>query len=58
MNKKLGGTIALLAIGLLSQAQKVTVAKVLEDAKKQTFVMMTNVKKKGKNIIQDHTFVQ
>ena len=50
MNKKLGGTVALLAVGLLSQAQKVNLAPVFADAEKQTQVMLTSVAEaKGTN---------
>jgi hypothetical protein len=49
MHIKFAGTIALLTITLLSQAQKVNVAKVFEDVKKQTFVMMTNVTDAAEN---------
>ena len=43
MHKKLGGTVALLAVGLLSQSQQVKLAPVFADAEKQTQVMLTNV---------------
>ena len=43
MYKKLGGTVALLAVGLLSQAQQVKLAPVFADAEKQTQVMLTSI---------------
>jgi hypothetical protein len=43
MYKKLAGTVALLAVGLLSQAQKVKLAPVFADAEKQTQVMLTSI---------------
>src|SRR5258708_2098624 len=51
MHKKIAGTVALLAIGLLSQAQKVKLAPVFADAEKQTQVMLTNIAEaKGSNM--------
>jgi unsaturated chondroitin disaccharide hydrolase len=43
MHKKLAGTVALLAVGLLSQAQKVKLAPVFADAEKQTQVMLASI---------------
>ncbi|MBO9198850.1 MULTISPECIES: glycoside hydrolase family 88 protein [Niastella] len=50
MYKKLGGTVALLAVGLLSQAQKVNVPTVFVDAYKQTEVMLASIaEERGNN---------
>jgi rhamnogalacturonyl hydrolase YesR len=43
MNKKLAGTVALLTVGLLAQAQAVKLAPVFADAEKQTRVMLTSI---------------
>ena len=49
MYKKLGGTVALLAAGLLSQAQQVKLAPVFADAEKQTQVMLDSVARAREN---------
>lgn len=49
MYKKLGGTIALLAAGLMSQAQQVKLAPVFADAEKQTQVMLDSIARAREN---------
>jgi len=43
MHKKLGGTVALLAVGFLAQAQALNLNRVFADAEKQTQVMLTSI---------------
>jgi len=49
MHKKLGGTIALLTVGLLSQAQSLDLGRIVGDAEKQTQVMLDSVASARKN---------